>query len=53
MRVLIVTRNSTNGNNHNAILYVVVYYIIRKYIYLDVIWFFILGSYYVLVYSSY
>ena len=42
MRVLIVTRNSTDGKNHNVILYVVVHYIIIKYLYENVIWFFIL-----------
>ena len=42
MRVLIVTRNSTDGNNNNEILYVVVHYIIIKYLYENVIWFFIL-----------
>ena len=38
MWVLIVTRNSTNDNNHNAIFYVVFHYIIIKYLYVNVIW---------------
>ena len=46
MLVLIVTRNCTDGNNHYAILYVVVNYIIIKYIYVNVIRFFITVSFY-------
>ena len=42
MWMLIVTSNSTDGNNHNAILYVVFHYIIIKYLYVNVIWFFII-----------
>ena len=42
MWVLIVTRNSTDGNNHNSILYVFVNYIITKYLYVNGIWLFIL-----------
>ena len=49
MRVVIVTRNSTDGNNPNAILYVFFHYIIIKYLYLDLIWLFILVSFYFLV----
>ena len=44
--VLIVTSNSTDGNNNNAILCVVVNYIIIKYIFVNLIWFLILVSYY-------
>ena len=39
--VLIVTMNITDGNNHNAILYVVVHYRIIKYLYVNAILFFI------------
>ena len=46
MWVLIVTRNNTDGKNHNEILYVVVHYRIIKYPYVDVIWFFTIFSYY-------
>ena len=53
MWVLIATRVSSGGNNHNSILYVVVHYIIIKYLYLNVIWFFILINYFFLVYSFY
>ena len=38
--------NSTDGKNHNAILYVVVNGIIIKYLYLNIIWFFVIGSNY-------
>ena len=38
MRVLIVTRNITDDNNPNAILYVVFHYIIIKYQYVNIIW---------------
>ena len=44
MRVLIVTRNSTDGNNHNEILYVVFHYIIIKYKHVNIIWIFIFFS---------
>ena len=44
MRVLIVTRNSTDDKNNNAILYVAFYYIIIKYQYVNVIWSFIFFS---------
>ena len=44
MLLLIVMSNITDGNNHNAILYVVFHYIIIKYLYVNVIWFFILFS---------
>ena len=37
MLVLIVTRNSTDGNNHNAIFIIVVNYIIILYLYLNLI----------------
>ena len=37
MLVLIVTMNSTDSNNHNAILYVVVHYRIIYYLYVNVI----------------
>ena len=46
MWVLIVTRNDTGGNNHNSILYVVVNYIIIKYLYINVIRSFILVGFY-------
>ena len=46
MWVLIVTRNSTDGNNHNAILYVVFYSILIKYLYVNVIMFFFIVSFY-------
>ena len=36
--VEIVMRNSTNDNNHNAILYVVFHYIMIKYQYINIIW---------------
>ena len=39
MWVLIVTRNSNYGNNHNAILYVVVNFRIIYYLYVNVILF--------------
>ena len=51
--MLIVTKNSTDDKDHNAILYVVVYYIIIIYLYLNVIWLFILVCYYFLVWSFY
>ena len=38
MRVTIVTKNSTDYNNYNAILYVVFHYIIIKYEYANIIW---------------
>ena len=41
----ILTRNSADGNNHNAILYVVFHYIIIKYQYVNIIWIF--GCFYV------
>ena len=44
MWVEIVTRNSTDDNNHNAILYVVVHYIIIKYQYVNIIRIFICFS---------
>ena len=37
MWVAIVTRNSTDDNNYNAILYVVFHYIIIKYQYVSII----------------
>ena len=46
MWVLIVTNNITDGNNRNAILYVVVHYIIIKYLFVNVICFFIIILYY-------
>ena len=42
MWVLIVTRNSTDSNNRNAILYVFFHYIIIKYLYVNAVLFFIL-----------
>ena len=38
MWVLIVTRNSNDDNNHNAISNVVFHYIIIKYQYVNIIW---------------
>ena len=49
MSVLIVTRNSTDGNNHNAILYVVFHFIIIKYQYVNVVLLFVFVSYYLRV----
>ena len=44
MRVLIATRNSTDDNNHSAILNVVFHYRIIKYHYINIIWIFICFS---------
>ena len=41
MLVLILTSNSTDDNNHNAILCVVFHYIIIIYQYVNIIWIFI------------
>ena len=41
MWVSIVTRNSTDDNNHNSILYVVFHYKSIKYQYVNIIWIFI------------
>ena len=44
MLVAIVTSNSTDDNNYNAILYVFFHYIIIKYQYVNIIWIFICFS---------
>ena len=49
MLVLIVTIYSTDVNNNNAILNVVVNYIMIKYLYLNVIWLFIPVRFYLCV----
>ena len=46
MLVLIVTRDSTDGNNHNAILYMAVHCRIIIYIYVNAILLFILVCFY-------
>ena len=52
MGVLIVTRNSIDDNNHNAILYVVLHYRIIKYQYVNTIWIFICFSVFCLLLDS-
>ena len=46
-------RNSTDGINHNSILYVAVHYRIIKYPYVNIIWFFIIVSFYLPVWSCF
>ena len=52
MRVLILARNSTYDNNHNAILYVVFHYRVIKYQYVNIIWIFIFFSVFSLLLDS-
>ena len=52
MWVLIVTRNSTDDNNHNAILNIVFDYRIIKYQYVNIIWILIYFSVFSLLLNS-
>ena len=52
MRVLIVTRNSTDDKNHYAVLYAVFHYRIIKYQYVNIIWIFICLSVFSLLLDS-
>ena len=47
MWVALMTRNSADVNNHSTLFYVVFYYIIIKYQYINKICFFIFVSFYI------